>query len=762
MRAYPNHDDTASAIECATDGDIHRDDQRYNSEHIPTMLHPTNSALVTTSRDDAHNPSHTAEEDSSSMYASDRNCLPTWVTGAIGDTDTRPTASGSNAMSHWTMSDSFSNRTHGMQDAAASQKDTRATETSEARRMTGAPEPRPTLGRFNYSQEPTAQQNSLPGPSQHGTASPPQILNQMSVMVPLQTRHLKPGGERIAQVRVVEPNAEDMIFTSHTPLLRDATVTRQQDVTKTTETATKYAAGGNPRPDNRKTREPPLEGHQSAHILAMEREIKGKERQLGSRERILEQREKEMCKQQSQLETAKSCMVGYENRIKELEHSNRILHQIINATGKAQPAAQDNQEQVQHTNNTEMNHSGQHHAGPVAHSRVEKSIIEMETRITDRMLNMESRISANQMQVLILSQHQKIMERIEEMERRLTACHHRTPGQTNAASGQPSQCPQATNIQLQPNPGLWPMSIMTSVPPYGHMPAHVGLQQSMNHIPYIHPTHSMMQQYLLSNNHVLYQPAHGHRALYNRPNGLVHFPRPMYGAADQVHSDHPATTRPTHGDIPRPHPSQRAEHRNADGRHMQQPQGGRTANHESRSGQRLATNSAPAARSQPTNQHQPTLPTEGLTTMHSESARQTDHMAPLISFDDDDNAAIIRNNRIDSETADPTQNEHDEAHNLTSESGKEDTDATRPSQAPVHDLLQNLVLGASSMVWEQMQSDDSDKQDESSQSMKSLARLTKNQEKPQRSTTSVKMDILLPSAGDMDATSELYTSWENE
>ena len=137
-------------------------------------------------------------------------------------------------------------------------------------------------------------------------------------------------------------------------------------------------------------------------------------------------------------------------------------------------------------------------------------------------------------------------------------------------------------------------------------------------------------------------------------------------------------------------------------------------------------------------------------------------MAPLISFDDDDNAAIIRDNWSDSETADPTQNEHEEARNLTSESGKEDTDATRPSQSPAQDLLQNLVLGASSIVWEQMQSDDSDKQDESSQPMKSLARLTKTQEKPQQSTTSEKMDILQPSAGDMDATSELYTSRENE
>ena len=137
-------------------------------------------------------------------------------------------------------------------------------------------------------------------------------------------------------------------------------------------------------------------------------------------------------------------------------------------------------------------------------------------------------------------------------------------------------------------------------------------------------------------------------------------------------------------------------------------------------------------------------------------------MAPMISFDDDDNAAIIRDNQSDSETADPTQNEHEEARNLTSESGKEDTDATRPSQSPVHDLLQNLVIGASSMVWEQLQSDDSDKQDKSSQPMKFFARLTKTQVKPQRSTTPVKMDILLPSAGGMDATSELYTSRENE
>ena len=213
------------------------------------------------------------------------------------------------------------------------------------------------------------------------------------------------------------------------------------------------------------------------------------------------------------------------------------------------------------------------------------------------------------------------------------------------------------------------MNIMTSVPPCGHMPAHVGLQQSMNHIPYIHPPHSMMQQYLLPNKHVLCQPFHGHCVFYYRPNGLVHFPRPMYGAADQVYADHSATTRPTHGDIPRPHPSQRAEHRNSDSRHMQQPQEGRMANPESRPGQISVTNTAPAARSQPINQHQPNLPTEGPITMHSEPERQIDHTAPLISFDDDDNTAIITDNRSDSETADPTQNEYEEAHNLTRENG---------------------------------------------------------------------------------------------
>ena len=63
------------------------------------------------------------------------------------------------------------------------------------------------------------------------------------------------------------------------------------------------------------------------------------------------------------------------------------------------------------------------------------------------------RVSANQMQVLILSQHQKIMEHMEEMERRLTACHHRTPGQTNAVSGQPSPFPQTTKYTTPAEPG---------------------------------------------------------------------------------------------------------------------------------------------------------------------------------------------------------------------------------------------------------------------------------------------------------------------
>ena len=130
---------------------------------------------------------------------------------------------------------------------------------------------------------------------------------------------------------------------------------------------------------------------------------------------------------------------------------------------------------------------------------------------------------------------------------------------------------------------------------------------------------------------------------------------------------------------------------------MQQPQEGRTANPESRPGQRSATNTASAARSQPTHQHQLTLPSDGPITMHSETGRQINHTAPLISFDDYHNAAIITDNRSDSEKADSTQNEYEEACKLTGENGQEDTAATRSSQSPVHDLLQNLVLGASSI-----------------------------------------------------------------
>ncbi len=56
------------------------------------------------------------------------------------------------------------------------------------------------------------------------------------------------------------------------------------------------------------------------------------ERKLASLEKAL--REKVLNKRQSQYETAKACMEGYESRIKELESTNKILQQVVNATGK--------------------------------------------------------------------------------------------------------------------------------------------------------------------------------------------------------------------------------------------------------------------------------------------------------------------------------------------------------------------------------------------------------------------------------------------
>ena len=56
-------------------------------------------------------------------------------------------------------------------------------------------------------------------------------------------------------------------------------------------------------------------------LLALEREIKARERKVGAREKLVDQREKDLALKHTQYETARTCIIGYEARIKELENS---------------------------------------------------------------------------------------------------------------------------------------------------------------------------------------------------------------------------------------------------------------------------------------------------------------------------------------------------------------------------------------------------------------------------------------------------------
>ena len=67
-------------------------------------------------------------------------------------------------------------------------------------------------------------------------------------------------------------------------------------------------------------------------LLALEREIKARERKVGAREKLVDQREKDLALKHTQYETARTCIIGYEARIKELENSNKVLQQLLDAT----------------------------------------------------------------------------------------------------------------------------------------------------------------------------------------------------------------------------------------------------------------------------------------------------------------------------------------------------------------------------------------------------------------------------------------------
>ncbi len=123
-------------------------------------------------------------------------------------------------------------------------------------------------------------------------------------------------------------------------------------------------------------------------LQGREMELKAKERQLNSLEKVLQAREKELDKRQSQYETAKSCITGYERKIKELEDTNRMLMQRLQAA----PSQTNPQPQSEHT---AQNHSA--HTNSI-HQPTTMNAPQIEVLIQEKLSSMEHRITTSQSQ----------------------------------------------------------------------------------------------------------------------------------------------------------------------------------------------------------------------------------------------------------------------------------------------------------------------------------------------------------------------------
>ena len=128
-------------------------------------------------------------------------------------------------------------------------------------------------------------------------------------------------------------------------------------------------------------------------LNARETELKAMERRLKAQEKVVIAREKDIDKKQSQFEAQKACLIGYEAKIKELQGTNAILQQLIDAN-PALSQHQPGQPHLRHDNNTPQptpvpgNNSDEIHK-----LREELGRKDLELRMTEKMHQMETRLT---------------------------------------------------------------------------------------------------------------------------------------------------------------------------------------------------------------------------------------------------------------------------------------------------------------------------------------------------------------------------------
>ena len=136
-------------------------------------------------------------------------------------------------------------------------------------------------------------------------------------------------------------------------------------------------------------------------ISSMEKEVLNREKKASLLEKALAQREKDLNKRHAQHESASACIVGLEARIKELETSNRILQQMVNATGRAAETSETHgppspPQTLPNTSPTTDSLNPVY--AEISKLREEMRMRDMENRVTSQMNQMEQRMSLQMMQ----------------------------------------------------------------------------------------------------------------------------------------------------------------------------------------------------------------------------------------------------------------------------------------------------------------------------------------------------------------------------
>ena len=190
-------------------------------------------------------------------------------------------------------------------------------------------------------------------------------------------------------------------------------------------------------------------------LLALEREIKARERKVGAREKLVDQWEKDLALKHTQYETARTCIIGYEARIKELENSNKVLQQLLDATRGHSP-----QQTPVHDNTSRMapcqeTTSTPYHGANSSNIQMQRdlSITALKGTITNQLHAMEQRITNNHHQSALLQQQiqssmfsQQLMSMIQTLHLKpaqyaptLSTCPNHTATQASAAPAAPAK-----------------------------------------------------------------------------------------------------------------------------------------------------------------------------------------------------------------------------------------------------------------------------------------------------------------------------------